>query len=143
MFLCWCSSKELPANEAHWFGPWSRKIPHTLERLSLGTSITDPVLQRLGATTPEPVHHRACAPQEKPPQWEARAPQLEKILCSNKDAAQLKINTNKSNANLVKNRKSQQGNRNYKNNQIAFLELRDTVTKIKTLLDGLSGDDKE
>ena len=50
MFLCWCSSKESPANEAHWFGPWSRKIPHTLERLSLGTSITDPVLQRLGAT---------------------------------------------------------------------------------------------
>ena len=71
MFLCWSSSKESPANEAHWFGPWSRKIPHTLEQLSLGTSITDPVLQRLGPQllslcTIEPVLHKRSHPSEKP-----------------------------------------------------------------------------
>ena len=114
--------------------PWS-SWAHAALLLTLCSRAWGP--QLLSLRTIEPVLHKRSHPSEKP------TPQLEKILCSNKDAAQLKTNTNKSNANLIKNRKSQQGNRNYKNNQIAFLELRNTVTKIKTLLDGLSRDDKE
>ena len=53
------------------FNPWSGKIPHAAEHLSLL------------AATPGPVNPKACAPQpEKPPQWEALAPQH-----SNTDAA--------------------------------------------------------
>ena len=53
------------------FNPWSGKIPHAAEHLSLL------------AATPDPVNPKACAPQpEKPPQWEELAPQH-----SNTDAA--------------------------------------------------------
>ena len=46
------------------FYPWSRKIPHAMEQLSLCT------------TTAEPIHPRACAPQQdKPLQWETHVPQ--------------------------------------------------------------------
>ena len=48
----------------HGYEPWSGKIPHAAEQLSLC------------ATTTEARVPRARAPQQKkPPQWEARAPQ--------------------------------------------------------------------
>ena len=46
------------------FDYWSRKIPHSVEQLSLCAITTE-------ARVP-----RACAPQqEKPPKWEAHIPQ--------------------------------------------------------------------
>ena len=92
----------------HGFYPWSRRIPHTAEQLSLCTTTTEPVLQSPWATTTEltcpnywslhTVEARA-PPQEKPLQWEPMhhswrvAPvlaQLEKSLCSNQDPTQPK-----------------------------------------------------
>ena len=69
--------------QGHGFEPWSGKIPHAAEQLSLCATTTEPVLYSPQATTTEPrattteAHvPRARAPQqEKPPQWEARAPQ--------------------------------------------------------------------
>ena len=41
----------------HWFEPWSRKIPHAVEQLSLCTTTSESALQSLQATTTEPVCH--------------------------------------------------------------------------------------
>ena len=43
--------KNLPANAG--FNPWSRKIAHVMEQLSLCATTTEPVLQSLGAATAE------------------------------------------------------------------------------------------
>jgi len=37
----------------HELAPWSRKIPHAAEQLSLCTTITEPVLYSRGSTTTE------------------------------------------------------------------------------------------
>ncbi|KAJ8794086.1 hypothetical protein J1605_019078 [Eschrichtius robustus] len=53
----------------HGFEPWSGKIPHASEQLSLCATTTEPVLQSPRGTTPEAQAPRACAlQQEKPPQ---------------------------------------------------------------------------
>ena len=61
----WHSGKESTCQcRGHGFEPWSGKIPHATEQLSLC------------ATTTEACAPRSCAPQqEKSLQWEARAPQ--------------------------------------------------------------------
>ena len=78
------------------FNPWSRKIPHAMDQVSLCN---------YWAHAPQllkPACLRACAPQQdKPAQWEGgwipqlesspNSPQLEKSLC-NKDPAEPKIN---------------------------------------------------
>ena len=84
------------------FEPWSGKIPHAVEQLSLCATTTESVLWSLRATTTEACTPRPQAPQqEKPLQWEActpqrksspRSPQLEKATHSNKDPMQTKIN---------------------------------------------------
>ena len=58
--------KNLPANAGDRFDPWSGKIPHAAEQLSLWPTATEADLPR------------ARAPQEKPSQQEAQAPQLER-----------------------------------------------------------------
>ena len=46
--------KNLPANVGDMeFEPWSRKIPHAREQLSLSVTTIEPVLYNLGATTTE------------------------------------------------------------------------------------------
>ena len=58
----------LPIQETR-VSPWSGKIPHVMEQLSLGATATEPGLQSLGAPTAEPTYPRARAlKQEKPPQ---------------------------------------------------------------------------
>ena len=72
----------LPIQETR-VSPWSGKIPHVMEQLSLWATTTEPGLQSLGAPTAEPTYPRARAlKQEKPPQWEAHAPQLGSSPCS-------------------------------------------------------------
>ena len=52
---CWLSGKESACQcRRHRFDPWSQKVPHTMEQLSLCVTTTEPVLWSLGATTPEP-----------------------------------------------------------------------------------------
>ena len=49
----------------HGFEPWSRKIPHVTEQLSLCATTTEPVLWSPRATTTEPARHNyysPCAP---------------------------------------------------------------------------------
>ena len=68
---------------AHGFEPWSGKIPHAVEQLSLCAKLLSlcsracaPQLLSPCATTTEARAPGARAPQqEKPLQWEARAPQ--------------------------------------------------------------------
>ena len=84
------------------FDPWSGRIPHATEWLSLRVTTNEPVLWSPGATSTERKGRncwsqspRACAlQQERPPQWEAHASQLEcnphllqleKSLCSAED----------------------------------------------------------
>ena len=43
------------AMQVHQFDPWSGKIPHALEQLSLCTTANKPALQSLRATTTKPV----------------------------------------------------------------------------------------
>ena len=59
---------QCPQCRGHRFNPWSRKIPHATEQLSL-----------CGTTTEAPVP-RAWAPQEKPLQWEEGSPQWRAAL---------------------------------------------------------------
>ena len=49
------------------FDPWSRKIQHSMEQLSLGTAATEPVLYSPRAAAAEPTCPRACAPQQEKP----------------------------------------------------------------------------
>ena len=42
--------------KGHGFDPWSRKIPHATEQLSLCTTTTEPALKIPRATTIEPTH---------------------------------------------------------------------------------------
>ena len=80
--------RQIPGGE---FNPWSEKIPHVTEQLSLGT------------TTTEPTHSRACAlQQEKPLHRKAHAPQLE----SSPYSLQLeKIHTQQWRPTTIKNKK--------------------------------------
>ena len=56
------------------FEPWSGKIPHAVEQLSLCATTTEPALYSPRATTTVARAPRARAPQqEKPLQWEAHA----------------------------------------------------------------------
>ena len=50
--------------QGHGFDPWSGKIPHATEQLSLRATSTE----------------ARALQQEKPPQWKAHALQLEKAL---------------------------------------------------------------
>ena len=64
---CWLSGKECTCQcWRHRFDPWSGKIPHAAEQLSLCTTTTEPMYPRAHALQ-----------QEKPPQWAAQASQLE------------------------------------------------------------------
>ena len=84
------------------FDPWSRRILHATEQLSLQVTTTEPVPWSPGATTTEPmgrnlIEARVLEPvlrNKRPPQWEAHASQLEcnphllqleKSLCSTED----------------------------------------------------------
>ena len=89
------------AMKGHGFNPWSGKIPHAVEQLSLCKTTTEPILQSPGAAASEALEPRVCAQQQgKPPQQEAQGPQPEQTpltstretLSSNKDPAQLKTN---------------------------------------------------
>ena len=96
----WCSGWESACQcRGHGFEPWSGKIPHATEQLSLCATTTEPVLWSPWATTTEArepqllksMSHNywspwattteACSPrarapqQEKPPRREALAPQ--------------------------------------------------------------------
>ena len=95
----WLGGKESACQcRRHRFDPWSRKIPHALEQLSLCCTTTE-----LSSRAQEPqlldlVQPWALAPQqETPPRWEAHAlwlesspclAQPEESPCSNKDPAQ-------------------------------------------------------
>ena len=81
------------------FDPWSRKIPHATEQLSLCTTTIGPVSTAWEPKLLNPICPRTCAP----PQWEAHTPQLEsgpcllqleKIPHSNEDPVQPKIKIN-------------------------------------------------
>ena len=81
----WLSGKESACQcRRHRFDPWSGKIPHATEQLSLWATTVEParpsywahVLQLLKPSGPE-----ACAPrQNKPLQWEALALQWRVVL---------------------------------------------------------------
>ena len=105
----WLSGKEFTCQcRRHGFDPWSSKVPHAVQQLSLCTQLLSlwSRAQRLyllsRAHVPqllEPPYPEAHAPpQQKPPQWEACALQLEsspsslqleKNLRSNENQAQL------------------------------------------------------
>ena len=52
----WLSGKESACQcGRHGFNPWSRKIPHAMEQLSLWAPTTEPALQSSGATTTGPL----------------------------------------------------------------------------------------
>ena len=78
----WLSGEEFACQcRRHGIDPWSEKIPHATEQLSLWATITESVLWSLRAATIEPtccnywsLRPGAQAPrQEKPPQCEAWA----------------------------------------------------------------------
>ena len=51
----WLSGKESACQcRGHGFDPWSRKITHAVEQLSLYITSTEPVPWNLGAATPKP-----------------------------------------------------------------------------------------
>ena len=51
----WLSGKKSAYQcRRHAFDPWSRKVQHAVEQLSLHTSATEPVRQSPGAATAEP-----------------------------------------------------------------------------------------
>ena len=54
--LSWWLSGKKSAYQCrrHVFDPWSRKVQHAVEQLSLHTSATEPVRQSPGAATAEP-----------------------------------------------------------------------------------------
>ena len=81
--VVWWLRIHLPMQRT-WFDPWSRKIPHAMEQLSLQTATTEP--------------HKPSAPAL---QWEGRTPQLRaaptccikrKPMHSNKDMVYSSIN---------------------------------------------------
>ena len=74
---CWLSGKESACQcRRHEFSPWSGKIPHPAEQLSLCLGAQEPQLLSPQATLPKPFRLRAHTLQQgKPPQWDA--PQLE------------------------------------------------------------------
>ena len=52
--LWWLSGKESACQyRGHEFDPWSRKVPHAAEQLSLCATTIQPVLWSLGAATTE------------------------------------------------------------------------------------------
>ena len=62
----WLSGKESACQcRRPQFNPWSWKIPHTTEPLSLHAATIKPVLWSLEATTTEPVYPRARALQRE------------------------------------------------------------------------------
>ena len=72
----WLSGKEFPCQcRRHGFDPWSGRIPHAPEQLSLCSRAPEPQLLK-------PTLHRTCAPQEEPSEWKAHALQLESSSCS-------------------------------------------------------------
>ena len=85
----WLSGKESACQcRRRGFDPWSRKIPHAVEKLSLCATAIEPVLWSPGATATglmccsswslhsvEPVLHK------RPLHWEALRPQLESSPC--------------------------------------------------------------
>ena len=71
-FPWWLSDKESSCQcRRQWFNPWSGKIPHAVEQLSLRVTTTEPVLQSLGVATAVPMC-RDC--------WSL--PALELVLCN-------------------------------------------------------------
>ena len=74
--------RNLPANARHGFDPWSGKIPHATEQVSLCATTAKPSLQGPPAATTEAHVPRACALQEEELPQEAccrpHLPQLEK-----------------------------------------------------------------
>ena len=77
MLPWWLSGKESACKcRRHGFNCWSRKIPHGMEQLKLGSHSFWPELESPRAATAEARRPRAWAPgQKKPPEWEAREPQ--------------------------------------------------------------------
>ncbi|KAF4016306.1 hypothetical protein G4228_007688 [Cervus hanglu yarkandensis] len=51
----------------HWFGPWSRKMPHTMEQLSPQATTAEPALRAHVLPPLKPVRLRACALQQETP----------------------------------------------------------------------------
>ena len=77
----WFSGKEFTCS--HGFNPWSRRIRHAVQQVSLCATTIESVIWSPGPATPEPTRPRVHAPQkEKVPQWEAHVPQLESSPCS-------------------------------------------------------------
>ena len=81
--------------------PWSRKIPHTTEKLSLRATATEPVLQSPGATAEARVPQSPCSATREATtvtslcnttREQPHSRQLEKSLHSNEDPEQPKIN---------------------------------------------------
>ena len=98
--------------KGYWFNPWSRKIPHVMEQLSLHASTTEPALWSPQVATTRPMCHNYWSPGTLKPMFCDRrshcneksntakknsssdSPQLEIIpVCSNKDLEQPKINS--------------------------------------------------
>ena len=72
----WLSGKEFTCQyRTGGFHPWSGKIPHATEQLSLCTATTEPVFVSLGAAATEAhaLEPRALQ-RKKPPWWEACVP---------------------------------------------------------------------
>ena len=59
------------------FNPWSGKMPHAVEQLSLWATTAEPELWRPRLQILSPLHCPAPQ-QEKPLRWEVRTPQLER-----------------------------------------------------------------
>ena len=100
----WLSGRESTCQcRIHGLDPWSRKIPHAMEQLTLSARAPGPRNRNYRAHTLQllkPMCPKACAlQQEKPPQWEACA--MKRSLCllplekgpgSTEDLAQPKTN---------------------------------------------------
>ena len=123
LFTFWWLRGEEPTCQCrrHRFYPWSGKIPHATEwlslvpqLLSLCSRVQEPQLLSPCAHLLTSACLRACAQQkETPPQWEACTPQLERTPCSlqreksprsSEDPAQAKINQSVNQSNYLKNK---------------------------------------
>ena len=75
------------------FNPWSRKIPHAAEQLSLCATTSEPARHNFWACMQQPLKPAGCALwQVRAPQGEAHALQPEKSPHSREDPAQAKTN---------------------------------------------------
>ena len=100
----WFSGKESACQcRRHELAPWSGKISHAAEQLSLCATVLSPCSRAGGAAATEPTscqrltssRPRAGAPQQEKPHWEAWALQQRVALAATKTQHSQKLNKKK------------------------------------------------